>query len=119
MRTDVIFRDIKMFDHLKDFVERLAAEATMDMARSKDAHTVVIIGKSAARTNTHGPMFQCTVLVRGGMLPSPLFAKKENKDFYTALRNTLAVIKKKVRKASQRRLPQRRVALEDLQGLSV
>lgn len=111
MRTDVIFRDIKMFDHLRDFVEQSAEDSTADFDR-RDFHTVVIVSKTAPRTETHGPMFKCTVLVRAKSLRSPLFVKKEDGDFHTVVREALSVIRNKLRQLAHKRIPQRRIAAE-------
>ncbi len=108
MRTDVIFRDIKLFDHLKDFVERLTEDTVAEFQRSNDLHAVVVVGKSAPRTDTHGPLFKCTVLVRGAAFPAAIFVKKENRDFYAVVRDSLTAVKRKMRKFTHRRIPARR-----------
>jgi|JI6StandDraft_1071083.scaffolds.fasta_scaffold314843_2 ribosome-associated translation inhibitor RaiA len=108
MKTSLQFRNFDGFDHIKSFVEDSLDHSIgkFESWRHFDIHMVMSTVKG--RTETHRPIFECELMLKGKGVKRPIIVKKMNSDFYQSVRSCLKATEKIFRRSSKIRVTDRR-----------
>jgi ribosome-associated translation inhibitor RaiA len=109
MKTSIQFRNFDGLNHLKSFVEESVDQSIgkFESWRHFDIH--VVMNTAKGRSDSHRPVFECELLIKGQGVNRPIFVKKINTDFYQSVRSTLRAAEKIFRRTSKIRVTNRRL----------
>ncbi|MEQ1664171.1 MAG: HPF/RaiA family ribosome-associated protein [Bdellovibrionales bacterium] len=110
MKASIQFKNFAGLDHLRESVSELIDHSIGRFEAWHDFDTHVVIGLVRGRTDTHGPIFECELLLKGKGMPKRLFVKRQNADFHAAVRDCFKVSEQILKKTSRERVSKRRNA---------
>ena len=108
MKTSVQFRNFNGLEHIQNYVKDSVDQSLGKFESWRQFNAHVILSMVRTRSNTHTPIFECEVLIKGKGLHRPVITKKTNSNFYQAFRSSLRAAEKILRRASKIRVTARR-----------
>jgi len=108
MKNLIEFRDFAGFDHIRHFIETALAQSLEKFESHRLIETHVVLGTTRARTDAHQPIFVCDLIINANGAFPTIVVKKENQDFYKAIRESIRTAEKVLRRESKFRMTKQR-----------
>ncbi|MFN7904470.1 MAG: HPF/RaiA family ribosome-associated protein [Pseudobdellovibrionaceae bacterium] len=102
MQTEVTFRNLTANKEVKQYLRLYTHQYLDTLENSHGLSVYIVCGKAAGRKDTHPPVFECHMLVRGNHLPKAIFAQNESEDLTLAIQSCLQSAKKQILKTEQK-----------------
>jgi ribosome-associated translation inhibitor RaiA len=108
METKIFIKDFREIPDHRDFVLNLTDRIMGKFRNYQNMEASVIVGIKAQGQESHKHLFECEVLIHDPDMHRVVVAKGQNKDFQQAVRSSLRIAEKILRRNLGKRLTLRR-----------